>query len=281
MSVNVKSTGSGRNDGSGFLEGLPLTRYPYKGRLQFLNIFYCEFDRLRQDSTGHVSEWILFDIDEETFNQEFLHSSDREITKSWASFSASENLMLIKITTPEHSHAATALNNELTFALEAMGLHRAIQTFSGTAVRGDKKGKRGDHGWGPLRPPRGRSRKWPAVALEVAVSESQGKLNSDVRFWLRESQGDTKIVLTLRVNRTVPAITIEKWELQNDRVHRSQHVAISKGGNDQVIVRGDSLVIEFHKLFCRPPTVPQETDIRLDQQSLQAVAVSIWCVQEF
>lgn len=278
MTVNGKSGNHG-DDGDCFLECLPLTRYTYTGKQQFLDIFYREFIRLQQDTTGQISECFLFEIDENTFNRDFLYTSDRHTIRLWGSFSASEKLVLIKMVTAEHSNAATVLHDEIRDALRSMNLHNALTTFSGTTVKGHEKAKQGDHGWGPRRPPRGRSRRWPTVALEVAVSESQAKLNSDVRFWLRESAGETQIALTLRVNRTAPVITIEKWKLKNDRIHRSHRITISKRGNGQISVQDGPLIIEFHKLFCRAPSTPRETDVILGQASLESIASTIWSAQ--
>lgn len=83
------------------------------------------------------------------------------------------------------------------------------------------------------------------------MSESHAKLNSDIEFWLEQSRGETEI-LTLRVNRRTPVITIDKWELQDARTHNVNHITVSKRDNGHVIVQGHPLVIEFRNLFCRP-----------------------------
>lgn len=118
------------------------------------------------------------------------------------------------------------------------------QGFSGKIIHGTTQSKQGDGGWAPKRPPHGHSKKWPAVVLEVAVSENYSKLFSDARFWLYESQGDVKIVLALAVNRESPEVTIEKWELRDNRIHCSQNVNISKSQAGSIItVCGDPLAI--------------------------------------
>jgi hypothetical protein len=40
---------------------------------------------------------------------------------------------------------------------------------------------------------------WPAVALEVGISESTAKLTEDVSRWLDSSDGNTKIVILIDV----------------------------------------------------------------------------------
>jgi hypothetical protein len=266
--------------GSGFLGDLAPTvrRFPYKGKEQFQDILGVEYDRLQD--TPDASQWVLFEIDEQTFAQDFLSTSESSVDKSWTSFDASRRLLLAKMATPEHTTASMAFHDALKAALEPMGLRKTLQPFSGTAIRGDRGGKRGDQGWGPFRPPRGRSRKWPTVVLEVAVSEPRSKLQSDVRFWLRESKGDVKVVFTLAVNRRTPEVTIEKWELENDRPHRTQRVSVSKATSGQVTVRNDPLVIEFGKLFLREASMPKEKDIVIDKDELQDIATSVWLVQD-
>lgn len=59
--------------------------------------------------------------------------------------------------------------------------------------------KQADNSWAPKRFPPGRSKKWPTVVIGVALgplntdseaateSEAQSKLETDVRFWLGQS----------------------------------------------------------------------------------------------
>ena len=85
-----------------------------------------------------------------------------------------------------------------------------------------------------MQPPRGRDRNWPTVVLEVAVSESQSKIQSDVRFWSWKSQDKVSLVFTLTVDRQNPRIVIEKWEPAGDREHRTLQThatGISTGGH--------------------------------------------------
>lgn len=157
-----------------------------------------------------------------------------------------------------------------------------LQGFCGKTIHGTTQSKQGDGGWAPRRPPHGRSKKWPAVVLEVAVSENYSKLLSDARFWLYESQGDVKIVLALAVNRESPGVIIEKWELKANRIHCSQTVSISKSQADGTVnVWNDPLVIEFEKLFLRDSEIPKETDIYIDSGKLENLGDTIWCVQDF
>lgn len=160
-------------DMASFLEELPRTikKYPYNGEKQFLEIFDQAYDNLR-NGTPDASEYLLFEIDQETFSRDFLHT-DSDISRFWTSYDASQQLLLIQIGTLEHSQA-TAFNHSLVAALEPMGLHMALQTYSGVTIIVDSTGscKQGDHGWGPIRPPPGRSRKWPTVVLEGEIGRA-------------------------------------------------------------------------------------------------------------
>lgn len=163
----------------------------------------------------------------------------------------------------EHAAAQGAFGDALIQALMPMGLGQALQPYAGAIIKGDEKdNKKGDNAWGPLRPPRGRDLNWPTVVLEVAVSESQPKLQSDFRFWLRQGQGKVNIVFTLTVDRQNPGIWIEKWESAGDREHRTQQVTVYRSANNRVYITGDPLTIEFPKLFLRNTSCPKEADIQ-------------------
>lgn len=121
----------------------------------------------------------------------------------------------------------------------------------------------------------------PTVVLEVALSETQSKLSSDMRFWLNQSHGSVKVFLTLAIKYKGPQITLEKWELRNDRQHQTRRVDISVGTNKQIRVDGGPLVIEFEKLFLRPAEDAREDDITINTDIFEELATEIWKEQEF
>ena len=194
-------------------------------------------------------------MDKDTFSQGFLNVEDTE--RSWSSFSAAENLLLARIMTYERSTLG-AFGNALIQALGPMGLGLALQTYSGTTIKGDGRSKQGmdgvpgDHGL--VTTANGRQ-----FVLEVAVSESQSKLQSDVRFWLREGQGKVKVVFTLAVYRQSPRITIEKWERKGGQEDCTQQVTVYQGVgvHKHIYSTGALLTIEFSKLFLCNPEIPK------------------------
>ncbi|CRL28005.1 unnamed protein product [Penicillium camemberti] len=112
----------------------------------------------------------------------------------------------------------------------------------------------------PKRLPCSRTTKWPSLVVETGFSETPSKLTSDAEFWLSESNGDVQM----------------SWELVDDRVKCQQVITINKGQNNS-----QPLVIRFDKLFLRPPTIPRETNISIDNTILNEIASEIWEEQSF
>jgi hypothetical protein len=149
-----------------------------------------------------------------------------------------------------------------------MGLSTSLQGYIGATIRRDSQGKQANFGWGHKRRAQPSS---ASVTLEVAFSESESKLNSDVRFWLNPDDGNANICLTLRINRSQPEIRIEMWERQNDRIHRSQVTLMTKH-RDQTNV---ALMITFGSLFRRQSSRTGEKDLEISIQQLEEVAGTI------
>lgn len=141
--------------------------------------------------------------------------------------------------------------------------------------------KQPDMAWQPMRIDPSRDNHWPSMVLEVALSERQAKLQSDIRWWFLAPPPDgvVNIVLTLRINQNKKEIVIDKWEKSTatDRAHLEQRVVVSRSqraGN--VTINGAPLIIGFEKLFLRPPLTPEEVDLQLDDWKLQFIAERIW-----
>lgn len=128
-------------------------------------------------------------------------------------------------------------------SLIPMDLSLSLRGYPGATIRGGR-GKQADNGWGPKRKACGAHDR-PSITLKVAYSESDSKLNSDVRFWLNPNEGNAKLCLTLQIHKSRPEICIEKRERQNDRIHRSQVTYITKKG-DHSNVTHHPITIPFH-----------------------------------
>lgn len=267
------------NHDGGFLANLgpPIRRYHYEGRDQFNNTLNTELQRHQNAPEEDVSEWVLFTgVDEPTFTRDFLEESTPWTIGGWSSFDASQSLLLanMPLSIP-HEVAAATFNNLFLDAVEPTGLKYALSDLRSAPFKGEAKAKQPDNGWAPKRPPPGQSRGWPTLVLEVAFSQPQSKLNSDVRFWLEDDEHTTNIVLTLTINQKKPQIIIESWESQDSRAHRVQRISISKV-NEQIKVEGGPLVIGFEQVFLRPATAPRERDIEFGKEKLELLATMIW-----
>lgn len=119
--------------------------------------------------------------------------------------------------------------------------------------------------------------------LEVAYSQLEPKLASDVRFWKRAYQGDVKSVITLCIDHAHPRIQIENWvnsEENKERPHLCQTVTIHKTSKNRIVSNGP-FVISFEDLVLQKAQTAQEKDISLDEERLHYLAAEIWEEQGF
>lgn len=277
-------TKMGENQGSydldlngSFLKDLPslIKRYTYHGKSQFFDIFQTESAHF--ESSIDTSEFLLFHASKENIRNIFdpqNEDEDPSISKLCTSFDTKEQLLLVAMPSWPHSAAADVVNTTILQTLTPMGLITALLGYPGAKVEGEDRGKQPDYGWGPKRrlpsQPRG-----PSVSLEVAYSESDSKLNSDVRFWLNPDDSSANICLTLRIDRSRPEIRIEKWERQNHKAHRSQVIWVTKQGG-QLNVTDHPLLIPFESLFRYQSTCPREKDLEISQHQLEEIATTVW-----
>lgn len=278
--------------GRGFLGHLAscIQRYPYRGRQQFLVDFEAERHRHRTNTSGHVSEWFLLTgVDNHIFRSEFIDPVDQNTPwTSWDSYDAHLQLLLVRMTkSPAHETASVTFHDIFLEAVEPTGLKRSLREIGSATHFASLSAKEPDQAWRPHRLPLNRSRDWPSVVVEVAYSETESKLGSSVRFWMRASGGDVKVVLTLRINHQQPKIRIEKWvssssSNNNRQRHRlDQSVTISKADSNRIILSNAPLTVDFEDLFLRPASIPRERNIELDAEKLQYLATEIWDEQGF
>lgn len=260
--------------GGSFLQDLPssIKRYTYRGESDFFDIL--ETESVRFEASPHASEFLLFHANKETIDTLIENEDASPITKYLTSFDTNEQLFLVRIPSTPHSGASVVMHNMIMEAIQPMGLFTFLRGYTRAEIRGRSRGKQADYAWKPRRTARGVPRT-PSVTLEVAYSRNDVKLNSDVRFWLNPDDGKANICFTLQIGRSQPEIRIEKWENQNDRIHRSQVIWITKRGN-QINVSHHPLVIPFEGLFCRPSSCPREKDLEFSQQQLKELAEMIW-----
>ncbi|KAL2869394.1 uncharacterized protein BJX67DRAFT_379412 [Aspergillus lucknowensis] len=193
--------------GRGFLGNLTpdiVPHYPYRGREEFQNDLKHAFDTFHRDC-----EWfIVSGITQHIFESEFKEQERAHFPAGW---------MIMN-------------------ALQPMGLEWAIDMIGSATKFADIGGKEADAAWRPRRRPLGRSRVWPSVVLQVAFFDTKAKLQSDVRYWYRASNGDVKVILTLHIDRHTPLITVEQWETgDNSKLQRTQSIEIYRHGRQSSI----------------------------------------------
>jgi hypothetical protein len=283
------SRSDGANWGSDDLEGLPPTVniYPWEGTDHFQHIVDLELQRFKDQDPGtspSPCDWIVFSNISETIFERIFEEEGTDLSKEWKSYNRYCQLLFIEIArgTTEHTEARCTFNDILKEAVCRMGLSNTLKSFACTAIRGEDRTKRPDHGWAPRRPPAGRSRKWPTVVLEVGVSQqtSQSKLEEDARFWLEASGGDVKVSLGISVNRRIPEIVLQKWKVSDGKPAMVQKVTVWRR-NDNILFDNEPLVIEFEDLFLREAEIPREIDIVFDKGELRRLAENIWLEQGF
>ncbi|KAL2827514.1 hypothetical protein BDW59DRAFT_143902 [Aspergillus cavernicola] len=270
MSINGDAESFINDPGRGFLGNLApssVPHYAYRGREQFLNDFDHEFNN---------EYFLLTGVEKHIFDSQFFEPEHGPFS-CWCSYDPKLELLLIKM--PEsttHAVAAHTFHDMLIRAAQPTGMELALRPLGSGYHHAPMGGKQPNMAWRPRRVPPGRSQGWPSVVLEVALSERRSKLQSDVRYWLRAPQGDVKTVLTLAIDRNAPKITIEKWENNvNGFHHLQQRIVISKRANN-ISITGAPLIINFENLFLRPPSIPREQDIEIDDEKLKFLAEDIW-----
>ena len=270
-----------------------IEKCPYSNRQEI-------FHRRQAGISEGESEWILLtDIDDQTFTRDFLFDVDNdgqldqhhhenrddhpqpEWSKNWSTFDSKLKLLLARMPVSEpHEQAAQVFEEVFLEAVEKIGMKRSLSKTGSKTCKDTGGGKQADLSYLPRRLPRGRSRRWPSMVLELAFSEKEPKLMSDIRLWFHESKGDVKIVATMRVHRNEPMLTIDTWEANGDgRIHRTQNVTIKKSANK--VKASGPIKIEFGKLFLRKTETAQERDMEIDPEDLKYLAEMIWESQNF
>ncbi|CAI7631132.1 unnamed protein product [Penicillium viridicatum] len=256
-----------------FLDDLPpsTNRYTYEGKEQLHQILKIEYDRLGpfpqsepSKSNLEISKFFVIFIDPSSFDQEFLLPDP--IAGLRLFYNAALHTLILRMSTPEHSQVAGALQTAISIALLPMELDEAIQQPDG--------------GWGPIRHTRGVPKR-PGVVVEVGVLEPETKLRNDARMWVDPVRGEAKMAITVKVNPRKSQLKIDTWEWDEGirSPHATQSCVIERFG-DKTTVSHHPITIPFEYIFRRSPDIPREADIRLEKQRLINMATSVWAEQE-
>ncbi|KAJ5497495.1 hypothetical protein N7463_009482 [Penicillium fimorum] len=284
-----KRVGYGR-DVEAFLDDLPpsTNRYTYEGKEQFEEIARLEHHRLEHslrhlqsepfDNSHDISEYFVIFIDTLSFRRDFSLKLNVGVRQF---YNPTLHILILKMTLPEHSEVVGVFHDAVMEALRLMGLNKAaILRYGGADINvGGGNTKQPDWGWGPRRRPRGVANR-PSIVLEAGLSEPETKLRNDARMWVDPTRGKANMAITIKVNRRKPMITIQTWEWDSNsqRPHITQSCVIEKTG-ENITVSQHTLTIPFDLLFRRPPSIPRETDIRLQKQDLVEIGTGVWEMQ--
>lgn len=135
-------------------------------------------------------------INEKTFVRDFINPlyeyTDTLTTDTtrFSSYDSSNGLLLVKVLcTAPQAAAANTFAQLVLETLRPMGIINDLRLLGRSLTEGPNGHKAADNSWAPYRVPAGRSRNWPTAVLEVALTESESSLSSDVRFWLHPVSG--------------------------------------------------------------------------------------------
>ncbi|KAJ5940767.1 hypothetical protein N7516_000935 [Penicillium verrucosum] len=279
-------------DVESYLDDLPPSTniYTYEGKEQFEEIATVEFERLEHslrhlqseplDNSLDISEYFVIIIDTLSFRRDFFGLKLDVGVRQF--YNPTLHTLILRMTLLEHSDIAMAFHNRVVAALGPMGLDEAIFTYGRVTINvGSGNTKEPDGDWGHRQRPRGVHNR-PSVVLEVGLSEPDTKLPNDARMWVDPTEGKANMAITIRIHHRKPMVTIQTWEWDSNsqRSYVTQSCVIEKTG-DNTTVSQHALTIPFTLLFRRPPSNPQETDIRLQKEDLVDLGTRVWEIQEW
>ncbi|KAL4883456.1 hypothetical protein BJY04DRAFT_216276 [Aspergillus karnatakaensis] len=101
---------------------------------------------------------------------------------------------------------------------------------------------------------------WPTLVIETGLTESLSRLQRDAVWWLRRSEGETRVVLVVTVNARNRVVQVEKWgwERTGDGEFHCLLPKVVFVRPSEVI--GEPLCIGFRELMDREP-VSGEADL--------------------
>ncbi|EZF34326.1 hypothetical protein TMEN_6280 [Trichophyton mentagrophytes] len=130
--------------------------------------------------------------------------------------------------------------------------------------------------------------RWPVLVIETGMSETQQKLAIDAQGWLEAQGSDTKVVITMNIDKHSPRITFQRWEHAYTRhATRSHHPHGSVVQTVEVFHKGvntratGELIIPFEKVFGRMRRGRKEADIIITKNQLIRLGELVWAEQRF
>lgn len=253
-------------------------QYDYRNRAHFLSTQDQEIDRFNANPNSR-SEYIIFTgVDQETFLKDIVNFDQSTCPSLIETYSAAHEVIVIKMESHAHAVAHSRFHSKLSIKLGHMGLEWAIMPFGSAHVQGEDRKKRADQSYRPARFPRDRPKEWPTLVIETAFTESEQKLQGDIRWWLEMTQGSC-CVITISINQTTREIAFEKW-VANPRPSRMYRTVLTQdeNGGDIRVTNTQPLVVRFEELFLTQPS-GNERDFTFDTEELRKMVTEVWDVQ--
>jgi hypothetical protein len=250
------------------LMGYPnISPVPFTNMVAFKRICLAGSKRLVEGT--QTPQYLAFT----SVSQESLDEIDRirEERRGWLSrmtilYDGREEILIVKLMVGVmHEAAAHEFATMFDLKLGLLGVRESLKAigFARFGCRGGRS-KEADISYKP------RSRRspdeWPSFVIEVGVSESRAELRRDAAFWITNSDGRTRIVIVLSINRRDWQILVERWEeVPRTRPNRSignysripglmQSMTLNAGA----MYNGPPLEIPAEKLFDGlPQNIPQ------------------------
>jgi hypothetical protein len=156
---------------------LPSTRrYQYQGKKQFHQLLKQFLDQFLDDPTTlDENEYIIFHIDNSTFERDFLNE---EGSICFISFEPAKSIIVVKMHTVMHQNGADSIKSAVQSVLTRMGLRKAFRGGSGVPVHLPNETNVANAAWVPV------GTRYATMVLEVAVSECLARLRRGVDMWV-------------------------------------------------------------------------------------------------
>lgn len=134
---------------------------------------------------------------------------------------------------------------------------------------------------------RPRDEDFPCLVVEAGMSESLTRLRGDARWCIESSGGKVNMVVIIWTRKTSRVLHIEKYipgppqTLASPGHPRPSYTRLAStviidSAASPSTVTGAPLVLEFNRIFDRPPNSPLEQDIVFTMQDLQNLGDRLW-----
>ncbi|GIC89078.1 uncharacterized protein Aud_005480 [Aspergillus udagawae] len=219
-----------------------------------------------------------------------LDSEERPLNGISYRFMFENTTGILKILTYGHDVMTSNITRQIDLLCVRMGMDPTSEFASGgTTTRllcAKSKGKQPDGCLFPKARIQRDREAWPTLVIEAGVAASLPRLREEARWWLRNSQGEVRIVLVLGIHRPRRTLIMEKWGQQdrtpiNQRQLPPQAEAPLQAYAAQTIeissesISGVPLVLPLEELLERPRQ-GKETDIVLAEEQLRACMSWMW-----